>query len=137
MSGETDLRKLLGSMNPALSEDSFVFVCSDKPISELASLQPWALIAEGEGTTVIIERAAADSRGLRYQAVYRRITLMVHSSLEAVGLTAAVSTRLASHGISANIVAAFYHDHIFVQEDKAIHARSILARLASENSSGF
>lgn len=34
-----------------------------------------------------------------------------------------MATELAEHGISANVVAAFYHDHVFVQyelREKAI-----------------
>ncbi|WP_238326176.1 ACT domain-containing protein [Marinomonas sp. S3726] len=45
--------------------------------------------------------------------------MTVHSSLDAVGLTAAVATKLAEHDISANVIAAYYHDHIFVQKEKA------------------
>lgn len=56
---------------------------------------------------------------LKFEGSFRQITLTVHSSLEAVGLTAAVSTKLASKGISANVIAAYYHDHIFVQSSKA------------------
>jgi hypothetical protein len=43
----------------------------------------------------------------------------VHSSLEAVGLTAAVAGALTAAGISANVVAAFHHDHVFVPADRA------------------
>lgn len=48
--------------------------------------------------------------------IFKCITLKVHSSLEAVGLTAAVSNKLAERGISANVIAAYYHDHIEVSE---------------------
>ena len=51
---------------------------------------------------------------------------MVHSSLAAVGLTAAVAAALADHGISANVVAAFYHDHIFVPAERAEEALAAL-----------
>jgi uncharacterized protein len=133
MSGETDLHILLGSMSPVLSDETFVFVAAEKGIRELARLEPWALIAEGEGTTVILEKGAADRSGLRYRGAFRRLTLTVHSSLEAVGLTAAVAARLADGGISANVVAAFYHDHIFVQEERALEALRLLEGLAAEN----
>ena len=69
--------------------------------------------------TLIVSVDAADKAQLAYESTFKQITLTVHSSLDAVGLTAAVSTKLTSHGISANVVAAYYHDHIFVQTEKA------------------
>jgi hypothetical protein len=62
---------------------------------------------------------AAEKAQLAYKGKFKQITLTVHSSLDAVGLTAAVATKLASYGISSNVVAAYYHDHIFVQTEKA------------------
>jgi hypothetical protein len=64
--------------------------------------------------------------------VFQRITLSVHTSLEAVGLTAAVSSALAREGISANVVAAYYHDHIFVPVAKANQALSCILKLVGE-----
>ena len=74
---------------------------------------------EAEGLTLVITKDNADKAKLEYESVFKCITLLIHSSLEAVGLTAAVSTKLAENGISANVVAAYYHDHIFVQSVKA------------------
>ena len=61
------------------------------------------------------------------------ITLTCHSSLEAVGLTYRVSHRLASLGISCNVVAAYFHDHIFVAHDKADTAVEALRALQTES----
>jgi hypothetical protein len=133
VSGETDLRKLLSSMKPSLSGERYVFVSLTKTMGELSGITPWALISEDEGTTVIIEKGKAESNALPYQGAFRRITLTVHSSLEAVGLTAAVSAKLTSYGISANVVAAFFHDHIFVPEDKAEQTMQALQELARES----
>jgi hypothetical protein len=74
---------------------------------------------ESEGLTLIISVEDAEKANIAYESKFKQITLTVHSSLDAVGLTAAIAIKLASHGISANVVAAYYHDHIFVQSEKA------------------
>ena len=66
-------------------------------------------------------------------SVFRLISLHVHSSLDAVGLTAAFSTALGNAGISANVVAAYYHDHIFVPTDKADKALNVLQGMRYHN----
>jgi hypothetical protein len=89
-----------------------------------------ASFQEDEGLSLILEQTAADKAGLIYESVFRGITLTVHSSLDAIGLTAAVVGELAEHGISANVVAASYHDHIFVPRDKAEQALKLLVALS-------
>ena len=69
-------------------------------------------------------------------APMRQITLTIHSSLEAVGLTGAFATELARHGISANVVAGFYHDHIFVGAADADRAMAALTDLAARHREG-
>lgn len=129
MSGERNLAILLQSLNPQLDPDDYVF-CS-VPVGEEVGLtgEAWAMIRESEGVTLIMTRTAADRNRLPYEALFRRITLNVHSSLEAVGLTAAVSSRLAEWEISANVVAAFHHDHIFVPRGDAERALAALEGL--------
>nr|WP_281404536.1 ACT domain-containing protein [Pyxidicoccus fallax] len=56
--------------------------------------------------------------------------MSVHSSLEAVGFIAAVSTRLAAHGIGVNPVAAYFHDHLFVPSARATEALALLESFA-------
>jgi hypothetical protein len=131
MSGETDLNKLIGTMQPVLSELEYVFASLDKdsPIS-LALLQPLGMFYEKEGLTVIVLKTHADALEIAYQGAFQCITLNVHSSLDAVGLTAAVSGALTRQGISANVVAAYYHDHIFVPTEKAAQALCCLKDLA-------
>ena len=68
--------------------------------------------------------------GLDASAHYARLTMMVHSSLEAVGMTAAMAAALTAAGISANVVAAFHHDHIFVPWDRRREAMRAIEALA-------
>ena len=134
MSGGTDLDQLLATMEPALAEGRFVY--ASVPVAALAahlSRGPIGLFREEEGITLILPAEAAD--GLAASAPMRLITLTVHSSLEAVGLTAAFSAALTRAGISANVVAGYYHDHIFVPErdaDRAIETLQALSRAARE-----
>lgn len=129
MSGITDINDLLGSMQPALVDESFVFCTVKGQLAEYVALAPIAIFREIEGLTLVLSKAAADQAGLDYEGVFRQITLTVHSSLEAVGLTAAVSTALADQDISANVIAAYYHDHVFVPNAQAEQALLALKSL--------
>jgi len=130
MAGEEDLDNLLALLQPSLLPGDFVFCSLAKSkYGDLAELQPIASFQEEEGLTLVLDRQAADDAGLAYESIFNRITLMVHSSLDAVGLTAAVSSRLAAKGISANMIAAYYHDHVFVPKDKAQLALRLLTEL--------
>ena len=88
-------------------------------------------VAEPEGRTLVLPRERAASLGLAYGFVASWITLRVHSSLDAVGLTAAVATALAAEGISANVVAGYYHDHVFVPWVRASDALDALRALGA------
>lgn len=129
MSGETNLLKLLQTMQPRLHEGDYVF-CTVPSLAGFETAQLAGMFKEEEGFTVIIAKALADKRLLPYSFIAAWITLTVHSSLEAVGLTAAFSSALAAEGISCNTVAAFYHDHIFVNRKDADRAMNILSRFA-------
>lgn len=132
MSGETDLHKLIASMEPVLAEELYIFTCLAESQKELLSvLKVRGYFEEKEGITVIVLKSEAETHNLTYQGTYKCITLNVHSSLEAVGLTAAFSNALADNGISANVVAGFYHDHIFVPEKDAELALASLRNLAN------
>lgn len=132
MSGETDLDKLLATMSPELVAGEYVF-CSFANVryADHAYLEPIASIREDEGLTLVIPRPKADEHQLEYESVFKYIRLNVHSSLDAIGLTAAFSSKLAEHGISANVVAGYFHDHIFVQSELARKAIAALAELTA------
>ena len=131
MSGEKNLQKLLAGMSPELMAGEFVFCCFEKArYGAHSELQPIAAITESEGLTLVISKAKADEHSIDYDSVFSCITLKIHSSLEAVGLTAAFSGKLGDHGISANVIAGFHHDHIFVPQDQARKAMTALAELS-------
>jgi len=131
MSGERDLGKLLTSISPLLIDGEFVF-CSFKSAryGDYSDLDPIAAVIESEGLTIVIPKSKADEHELDYASVYRGITLKVHSSLDAVGLTAAVSSKLTEHGISANVIAGYFHDHVFVPSEHAEKAITALNELS-------
>lgn len=130
MAGETDLAKLLAAMNPVLFPQTYVYcTVAHRDAARYQALEPLATYREDEGLTLVLARSAADKAGLDYGPLLRRITLNVHSALEAVGLTAAVATALTNEGISANVIAAYYHDHIFVPEADAERALAALRAL--------
>lgn len=125
--GETDLSQMLQTLEPILDPRKFSFETNLKmTMPEAALLSPIGMFQEAEGLTII--REGGDG------PYFSMISLSVHSSLEAVGLTAAFSRALGDHGISANVVAAFFHDHIFVQESEAERAVEVLRDLARQES---
>ena len=127
MAGEKNLDKLLGSMSPVLVKGEYVFcTLKNSKYGDYADARPIASFIEADGLTLVLPKETADSFGLSYDGIFRCITLGVHSSLEAVGLTAAVAGKLADHGIAANVIAAYFHDHVFVQANLAEQAIGLL-----------
>ena len=122
MVGVVALDELLKSMTPEIQIGEYVFCTVEGIFTDYAHLNPLAFFMESEGLTLILSVEAAERANLQYESKFKQITLTVHSSLDAVGLTAAVATKLSAYGISANVVAAYYHDHIFVQSEKADEA---------------
>jgi len=133
MTGETDLKKLLQGMKPGRNEGEFVF-CVAESLQRANILSPLCTFQEQEAVTVILTREQAEEASLPYSNTFGWITLTVHSSLEAVGLTAAVSKALTEANISCNVVAAYYHDHIFVPITDADRAMNALENLSKKES---
>lgn len=131
MTSETDLNTLLARLDPELAQQEYVLVTLPGAIdlATLAEVTVMAVVAESEGTTVVLPRQEADARGWSYDYVAARITLRVHSSLAAVGLTAAFSAELGELGISCNVMSGYFHDHLFVPFDRAAQAYAALAAL--------
>ncbi len=124
---ETNLNRLIAGMSPVMAPDVYVFTTSKAPPDIPALMR----FEEAEGVTQIVTLGSAVDANLEYEFPSRMITLNVHSSLEAVGFMAAIATRLAAEGMGVNPVAGFFHDHIFVPEDRAEDAMSILVAMAS------
>ena len=127
--GESDLKVLLKTLSPKHNIGEYVFCV----VNDLVQVNPNDIIMffrEREGNTIIIKKKLADSLKLPYSFISSWITLTVHSSLTAVGLTATFSKALSEKGISCNVVAALYHDHIFVDKKYTEVAMDILNRLS-------
>lgn len=126
--GIFDLEILISAMEPVLHDGVYAY-CVVPPGADLTALSPVATVAESEGLTLVLPEAQALAAGL--EVVFRAawITLTVHSDLQAVGLTAAFAGALGRAGISCNVIAGTYHDHIFVPVDLAQAAMDALVGL--------
>ncbi|QBQ13086.1 MULTISPECIES: ACT domain-containing protein [unclassified Pseudomonas] len=130
MAGETALATLLRSMSPQLNDGDYVF-CTLADSRTPEGCEVIGSFREQEGLTLIVERQQAERAGLAFDYVAAWITLNVHSALEAVGLTAAFATALGQAGISCNVIAGYYHDHLFVGRADAERAMTVLRQLAA------
>lgn len=120
-------------MTPQLHDGDYVFCVVDDLVA-VDMARVISVFKEQEGYTLILQREYADLWQLAYTLVLSWITLTVHSSLEAVGLTAAFSKALSENGIGCNVVAAYYHDHIFVGKSDAQRAMEVLKGLRDATS---
>ena len=131
MHGERNLERLLASLEPVQRPGTFVFAVVEDAAS-VGAVVPEATVREEEGLTVVLRREDADRLGIAYEHLAAWITLRVHSALDAVGLTAAVSTALADAGLSCNVIAGYHHDHLLVPADRAQDAITVLAGLSRD-----
>ena len=128
VAGETDLERMLATLDVERREGTYTFVTGEWP-----GLEPvaQASIVEAEGRTSVVSVAAACAAGAPVEFVAAWLTLTVHSSLEAVGLTAAFSRVLGDAGIPCNVLAGFHHDHLLVPDDRSDEAIALLRALSS------
>jgi uncharacterized protein len=121
---------MISAMQPQLRPGTFVFVTTDDPaLIALISANAISTFREEEGMSMLVCQKLADEQNLKADLPMRCITLNVYSSLEGVGLTAAVATALGANGIPCNIIAAFHHDHVFVPASMSDQALEILTSL--------
>lgn len=130
--GEKSLATLLATLEPTLSAETFVFLTFPHNTAPPASLDIQMSFREPQGQTIITTEESAVSHKLDFTFPSKMITLSVHSSLEAVGFIAVVSTRLSEANIGTNPVSGFFHDHCFVPVGKEEEAMEILQRVALE-----
>ena len=128
MPGISDLDQNLASLD---ATPNGLYVYASLPAVP-EGLTPFATIREDEGVTVIVTEQEARDAGLPLDETYARITLGVHSALDSIGLTATVAQTLAARSISCNVVAGYYHDHLFVQADRATEAAELLDGLTRQ-----
>jgi len=124
----SDLHTLLARMEPSLRPDRYAFVAAPAGVA----IEPAAILAsvrEAEGLSVVMLESDALASGLPVAFTAAWITLMVHSGLAAVGLTAAVSSALAAADIGCNVIAGVHHDHLFVPFEQAPQAMEVLETL--------
>jgi hypothetical protein len=123
--GETDLEAMLAALDVERRGGVFTYVEFDHPTtSQLADAH--AVIREPSSTSIVVDVAAARHHGCPVVIELAWLTLTVHSSLDAVGLTAAVSARLAAIGVPCNVLAGYRHDHLLVPVDRVDDAIAAL-----------
>ena len=128
MAGETDLARMLATLDVTRRDGTYTFVTGDWPV--LAGVTA-AMIDESEGRTSVVPVESARIAGAPVDFEAAWLTLTVHSSLEAVGLTAAFSAVLGEAGIPCNVLAGYHHDHLLVPVDRADDAIEVLRGLSS------
>lgn len=128
---ERDLGLMLSSLRVERRPGTVSVVSAppDQPDGEvLDALESAALatVREREGRTFVVPAEAAASSGLPviFDGVW--LTVNIWTALDSVGLTAALSDKLASAGIACNVFAGAFHDHLLVPVDAADRAVELL-----------
>ncbi|MCB4365450.1 ACT domain-containing protein [Hydrogenophaga taeniospiralis] len=132
MSGEKNQIRLQQMMAPDLRPETYVY-CTFPDQRLPIGLDPICTFREAEGLTAIVEQSQAVRANVKHIFEAKLITLTVHSSLEAIGFLAMISTHLAKAGIPCNAVAAYHHDHLFIPVDRADDAFSLLESLSQSS----
>jgi len=131
----SDRNEMLAQMAPRLDPVRYCFMVITPDSAPQALGAAIGTFREDEGVTAIVPEPVARELGEEGPA-FARITLMVHSSLEGFGLTAAVASALAEHGIACNMIAAYHHDHAFVPAGDAERAMEVLEALQDQHARG-
>ena len=127
MTGSSDVAAMLRTLEVVARPDEYVY--ATLPVGHPAVSFAAATITEREGLTAVLRRSDADQYEVKYEYVAAWLTLSVHSALESVGLTSALSQALSQAGISANVLAGYFHDHILVPACESERAIAVLHEL--------
>lgn len=114
MTGQTNLSEVLKSLQVSCDNVEYGFA-SVKEHQDNSDFRILGTFKEDEGLTLIASKEFFETNNIKYEGPYAKLTIEVHTSLELVGLTAILAKKLAENQISANVVAGYFHDHIFVQ----------------------
>jgi hypothetical protein len=123
LAGIEGLDEILASLDVAVRDGVYMFATVPSGSAIMATAA--ATIVEEEAVTAVVRTEDAVRSGIPVDAEFAWLTLTVHSSLESVGLTATFSAALARLGISCNVLAGYYHDHLlvpFADRDRAVDA---------------
>jgi len=124
---------MISGMAPTVQPGNYVFISTADPaLVELLIFQAMATFEENEGKSMLLPVDLAKKSGFSVDQPMSCITLNVYSSLEGVGLTAAVSAALGDNSIPCNMVAAFHHDHVFVPSEMCDRAMEVLTSLQKQ-----
>jgi uncharacterized protein len=123
--GETDLEIMLATLAVQRRPGIFTYIAVEVPTPGLLAAAH-AVVKEGPLTTIVLPVEAAERAGQLVTIELAWLTITVQSSLEAVGLTAAVSARLAAIDIACNVLAGYHHDHLLVPVDRVDDAIAAL-----------
>ncbi|MHA1134894.1 MAG: ACT domain-containing protein [Candidatus Thorarchaeota archaeon] len=131
MTGYKELSYLLKNMEPSHVPGSYIFATVSEETLETLGSTPRLVFREDEAITVIVTKEIAEANSISFKTLWSLITMTVHSDLEAVGFLAKITSILAEAGITANTVSAFYHDHLFVPENRVEDTLSLLRNLSN------
>mgnify|MGYP001552987110 FL=1 len=123
--GETDLAAMLASLAVTRRPGVFSYIAVEIPNPGLLAAAQ-AVVKEGTLTTIVLPVEAAERSGQLVTVRFAWLTLTVQSSLEAVGLPAATSTRRAELDMPCNVRAGYHHDHLLVPVDRVDDAITAL-----------
>jgi uncharacterized protein len=128
MADQTNLSEVLKALKVSCDDNAYGFV-SVKNTQFKFEEGIIGIFQEKEGVTIIATNEYLAKNDLKPEALFAKMTVEVETSLQLVGLTAILATKLAENNISANVIAGYFHDYIFVQYEARQKAIDVLNSL--------